>query len=342
MIKIIAYPRNGEDYTIRYYDALERLGVRVIEGDFSLRWLIANHRDANFIHLHWPSFLYGDKSQLASLSKFLGLVFLLVLARSFGIRLLWTAHNLYPHEPNSIAVLDRIARKIVVTLSYRVFAHSSTAASLVNQAFPKADRKLVVIPHGHWIGFYPDECNRPVARTRLGISDHQFVFLFLGSCRSYKNLEYLVDCFQNGQFPGSVLWIVGRFQSAEYYARVLEQIKRQPQGIQLENRFVPKEMLQYYFAACDVVVLPYLEILTSGSAMTAMTFGRPVVAPRLGHLQDTINGECGVLYDPSLPAGLRCAMNEIRYRAFDNNLIRQHARKFNWEDAATRTVQAIS
>jgi len=135
---------------------------------------------------------------------------------------------------------------------------------------------------------------------------------------------------------------VGRFQNAEYYGRVMGQIKRQPQGLQLENRFVPKEDLQYYFNACDVVVLPYLEVLTSGSVMTAMSFGRPVVAPRVGHLQDMVNKECGVLYDPLLPGGLRCAMEEIRELTFDDKVIRQHARKFNWEDAATRTVQALS
>lgn len=342
MTTIIAYPRNTEDYTICYYDALEKLGVRVIEGDFSLRWLNANRRETNFIHLHWPSFLYSDKSQLASLLKFLRLVVFLALARAFGIRLLWTAHNLYPHEPNSIAAFDRLARKIVVTLSYRVFAHSSTAASIVNQAFPKTERKLVIIPHGHWISFYPNECTRPVARSRHGICGHEFVFLFLGSCRAYKHLEYLVESFQNGPFAGSILWIVGRFQEAKYYTRVVEQIERQPEGIRLENRFIPKEELQYYFTACDVVVLPYLEVLTSGSVMTAMSFGRPVVAPRLGHLQDMINGECGVLYNTSPPGGLRCAMNEIRNRTFDATVIRQHARKFNWEDAARQTVQAIS
>jgi len=49
-----------------------------------------------------------------------------------------------------------------------------------------------------------------------------------------------------------------------------------------------------------------------------------------------------VLYDPLLPGGLRCAMEEIRELTFDDKVIRQHARKFNWEDAATRTVQALS
>jgi beta-1,4-mannosyltransferase len=342
MLTIIGLPIGPDAYTTCYYSALQSGGVRVIEGNFSGGWLLANRHGADYLHLHWPSFIYKDKSAIASLRKFVRFVLLLALTRLCGIRLLWTAHNLYPHDRNKIAVLDRLGRKILVSLSYRIFVHGSSAASTVTQEFPGVRGKLVIIPHGNWIGFYKDECTRATARARLKIPADQFVFLFVGLCKEYKNLEYLVKCFQDGPFGEAALWIVGHFQEAEYHARVKAQIERRPQGIRLEDRFVPNDELQYYLAACNVVVLAYADILTSGAAMLAISFGRPVIAPRLGHLQDVINPECGILYDPSDAGGLARAMQQAQTRNFDDAAIRQHARRFSWRDAAMRTISALA
>ncbi|MEZ4597387.1 MAG: glycosyltransferase [Chloroflexota bacterium] len=47
---------------------------------------------------------------------------------------------------------------------------------------------------------------------------------------------------------------------------------------------VPDDRMQVFLRAADVMVLPYRDVLTSGSAILAMTFGLPVVAPRIGCL----------------------------------------------------------
>lgn len=342
MLTIIGIPFGPDAYTTCYYGALQDSGARVIEGDFAGRWLLANRRGVDYLHLNWPSFIYReDRSAIVSLKKFVRFFFLLVLTRICGIRLLWTAHNLYPHDRNKIAALDRLGRKILVSLSYRVFAHGKSAALAITQEFPGVHGKLVIIPHGNWIGFYADECSRVTARARLNIPADQFVFLFLGLCKEYKNLEYLIKCFQNGPFGEAALWIVGRFQEAEYSARVKAQIEHQPQRIYLEDRFVPNDDLQYYLKACNAVVLAYTDILTSGSAMLAISFGRPVIAPRLGHLQDVINPDCGVLYNPSDNEGLSRAMQYAQDHQFDDALIQQYARNFEWRDAAIKTISAL-
>ena len=343
MLTIIGIPIGPDAYTTCYYHALENCGARVIKGDFSGRWLLANRRGVDYLHLNWPSFIYReDRSAIVGLKKFVRFVLLLVLTRLCGIRLLWTAHNLYPHDRNKIAFLDRLGRKILVSLSYRVFAHGKFSALVLTREFPALNEKLVVIPHGNWMGFYLDECSRLTARNRLRIPANQFVFLSIGLCKEYKNLEYLIKCFQYGPFGEAALWIVGRFQEAEYSARVKAQIERKPQRIRLEDRFVPNDELQYYLAACNVVVLAYADILTSGSAMLAISFGRPVIAPRVGHLQDVINPDCGVLYNPSDADGLSRAMQHVQSLRFDDAIIRKHARTFEWQDAAMKTISALT
>jgi glycosyltransferase involved in cell wall biosynthesis len=341
MPTIIGIPFGPDSYTTTYYDALQRNGVRVLKGHFAGRWLLAHRRGVDYLHLNWPSFLYAGQSAMRSLYGFARFIVLLLLTRLCGIRLLWTAHNLYPHDRNRIALLDWLARKIVVSLSSRVFVHGESAALVVKREFPGTRKKLTIIPHGNWIGFYPDGCSRMAARTRLKLSPDRYVFLTLGLCKPYKNLEYLIKCFQDGPFDDAILWIVGLFQQPEYRAAVMAQIERQPERIRYEGRHVPDDELQYYFSACDAVVLPYAEVLTSGNAMLAMSFGRPVIAPRLGHLQDVINGACGMLYDPSVPEGLSGAMQRVRQRRFDDSVIRQHVGRFQWQDAAEKTIGVL-
>jgi len=186
MLTIIGIPIGPDAYTTCYYKALQDCGARVVKGYLSGRWLLANRRGVDYLHLNWPSFFYKDKSAVASLTKFVRFIGLLALARLCGMRLLWTAHNLYPHDRNKITVLDRLGRKILVSLCYRIFAHGKTAALTVEREFPGVNGKLVIIPHGNWIGFYPDTCSRATARARLGIPADQFVFLFIGICRSIR------------------------------------------------------------------------------------------------------------------------------------------------------------
>jgi len=48
--------------------------------------------------------------------------------------------------------------------------------------------------------------------------------------------------------------------------------------------FIPDNDIQIYMNAADIIVLPYLDILNSGVAILAMSFGKPVIAPRTGSI----------------------------------------------------------
>jgi beta-1,4-mannosyltransferase len=338
---IAGIPIGPDAYTICFYDALRLAGASIVNGDLSGRWLLAQRGRVDYLHLHWPSFLYRKARPLNSVFGFGRFVLLLALARLCGLRLLWTAHNLYPHERTRPAFLDELGRALLIRMCHKVFAHGDSAAAIVAREFPAVRGKLVIIPHGNWINHYACNTDRASARARLGIPDEDLVFLSFGSCREYKNLEHLVRSFQRKVAGDASLWIVGRFQTAEYAKRVKRQIDERPQGIRLVDAFIPDEQVQHYFVACDVVVLAYAEVLTSGSAMLALGFGRPIVAPRLGHLEDVIDDPSGVLYDPAEPDGLANAMMAASKRKFEESAIVKHARRFDWRDAAARTLSAL-
>jgi beta-1,4-mannosyltransferase len=333
-ISLIAFPRRGNGYVDCFYAAVEGLGVEVREGRFSWRWLLKHVRNADYIHIHWPSYFYAAPQRRKCLRDFAKFLFLLTLARLRGARLVWTIHNIYPHDRCVIPQLDILARRLLVKLSVLFFIHCSCAEAGVLREFPALARRIVQIQHGHWIGYYPNTIECSAARSLLALRENEFVFLFLGFCRPYKNLETLINVFEH--LPGKpVLLVAGQFQDAAYEAAIRAAVHRSPGRIMLHPGFVRDEDLQIYLRACNVVVTPYTEILTSGSAILALSFGRPVIAPAIGCLKELIVEGCGFLYDSSQrPEGLRHAMQASMEAKFDETHIMAEASKLDWRGSA--------
>ena len=331
----------GDSYTACFNAALRSRGIDVLEASWSGNWLLARVRRGDVLHLHWPSFLYTvPGSWLATWGGLLRFTVLMSLMRARGARIVWTAHNLYPHDDGH-ALVHRLGRRIVVWLASCVCVHGPTAAAHVRREFRVPAAALVLLEHGHWIDFYPNTLTRELARQRLEIPSDAFVYLFVGLCKPYKNLELLVRSHA-ALADTSRLWIVGRFQADDYRARVKQAVARTGTSqVTLVDAFVPAAELQLYLNACDAVVLPYRETLTSGGAMLALTFGRPVIGPRLGSLPEVITDDCGVLYDPEAATGLVEGMREVQGRHFDPGRILGRARQFSWARSADSFVRII-
>ncbi len=91
--------------------------------------------------------------------------------------------------------------------------------------------------------------------------------------------------------------------------------------------------------AADVVVLPYRDILTSGNALLAMSFGRPVIIPRLGCVMELLDDRGAFLYDSGDPGALEAAMRH----ALDADLAAMGAHNYrlatayDWQGIAGQT-----
>ena len=58
-------------------------------------------------------------------------------------------------------------------------------------------------------------------------------------------------------------------------------------------RFIPRGEIALYFAAADVVALPYVDTSDSGVIEMAAAFGTPVVATSAGGLAEALLGSVG-------------------------------------------------
>lgn len=94
--------------------------------------------------------------------------------------------------------------------------------------------------------------------------------------------------------------------------------------------------------ASDVVVLPFVATLTSGTLILALSWGCPVIAPALGCLPETVSPAAGILDDPAVPGALASALLAIRgadLRAAASAAL-ACARRFDWDRIAALTLEA--
>lgn len=339
-MRVIAFPKKGISYNDCFYAAVEAQRVEVVEGVFSGVWLQTNVRHGDWIHLHWPSFAYnmpGTKlMQIIWFARFIGL---LLLIRAKGAGLVWTAHNLLPHDRCQIPFLDILGRHLVIRLSNIILVHGPSPAATLEKRFPSAGGKIVLIPHGHWVGYYPVTMSREDARLRLGISLDITLFLFIGLCKPYKNLHELIKTFHTSNLDAKLI-IAGKFQDPIYLKHNLSLADNDPR-IQIIEGFIPDESMQLYLKACDYVVVPYREILTSGTAMLALSFGRPLISVNIGFLRDVIADDIGILYAHEDPNGLAMALSEAMHRKFCEKVIIDHARQYSFTEAAQIFIESL-
>ncbi|HEX6740108.1 MAG TPA: glycosyltransferase [Vicinamibacteria bacterium] len=294
-------------YNSLLYSGLARLGARV--EDFSPGRLIFGRHDV--WHLHWPESILNLPQPWKALPLAFTLRLLLRVARAKGTRIVWTVHNLRSHEGLYPGVEARLWRALMAHLDGYIALTDAGRAQAVRCYPSLRERPGFVIPHGHYRAVYPDTVSGAEARAHLGLPQGGRVLLALGQVRPYKNVPHLIRTFRALAAPDAILVVAGLPVTPELAAEV-RAAAAGDRRVRVHLGFVPDGEVQVYLRAADLVVLPYRQILNSGSAILALSFARPVLVPEQGamaELQRAAGREWVRTYPGALdPAVLRDAL----------------------------------
>lgn len=309
-VRFVPYWTRENPYQRLLAEELTRLGAEV-EGEQADVLPRAFGRDRpDVLHLHWLTPLYRGPSRWRNAVKIGQLALRLLVLRLRGTRIVWTAHNLTGHETAG-AREELVFAGLVARIAHVVIAHGPFAEAILRRRLRLGpSQRIVVIPHGSYVGAYAEGIGAQEARERLGLDKDNTVFLFLGQIRRYKGLHELLEAFRDFADPQSRLVIAGR-PAGEGVLDDLEKAIAGDPRVLLHPRFVRDDEVQIYMAAADVVVLPFLDVLTSGSVVLAMSFGKPCLSRRVGCVEDSIGEAGGILCGPG-GAGLRAGLEEAR------------------------------
>lgn len=266
-----------------YVELLERhltargVGVR----PFSLVGLAARRVDV--LHVHWPEWVRWLRFPPLTAIRLAALLTALAVARIRDIKVVWTAHNLRPHEPGRSG---RWAYGAVTSNADAVIALSDTALAALHEEYPRlAGRPTAVIPHGHYRGAYPPPNEPAATRETLGLPRDAVIIGSFGRIRGYKGLPALCRALAASSRQDLRLLIGGKPDDPTTVAALREAIAGDPRII-LEPRYLDDQELVDRAAASDLIVLPFTQVLNSGSALFALSMDRPVLLPRKGSLEE--------------------------------------------------------
>lgn len=339
-LRVLAWPGidMGElnPYTRLLYKHIPSKGLRTDEFR-SWRALLGRY---DIFHIHWPEYYVAHRSTFKALVGSFGLLFLVFWCRLRGAKAIWTVHNLESHVKIRPRVEDRFWTFFTSLLDGYI-ALTQSACVTAQQRFPSL-RSIpgFVIPHGHYRSAYPKRIGRAEARSRLRIPSHAKVLLFFGTIAGYKGVPSLVSAFGQLRDLDSVLLVAGDCPSRSELTRVTEKAAKDARVL-LKIGFVPNDEVPPLFFASDLVVLPFADILNSGSAILALSFDRPILVPDKGAMpelrlsvgSDWVRTYTGDLTAPELARALRWATEPGR----PINAPLDH---LGWREVGAKTLEA--
>lgn len=257
---------------------------------------------------------------------------LLCAAMGKKIQKMFICHNVFPHERFP---MDRFLAKMTLKRGDFFIVHSKSDGEDLLTMKPEA--KVKQNPHPTYNAFKIRNIDNVQARKELGEEQDTKLLLFFGFVREYKGLKYLLKAMPQvkEKLENVKLMVVGSFADDKAdYMRLISDIQIEDCVVLIDG-YTPDNEVEKYFAACDVVVLPYESATQSGIVQIAYGFEKPVIVTNVGGLPDVVtDGKTGYVVEPKKPEALSDAIVDFyrneRGQEFQDN-VRQEAYRFSWE-----------
>ena len=268
------------------------------------------------LHLHWLNkVMSGCASWVEAKMRIEAFVGGLKTLRASGYRIIWTIHNIVPHEAADplfdAALSQEVANEVDIIHVLNKFTLEET------QPYYQIDtEKLLYCPLPAYFGVYPDHLTRNEARYSLGLGGSDFVFTLFGSIQRYKGITEFLEAIDKIKARGrclNVKVVVAGIPTDLELARELEtRFAGRDDVLIVAERIDPGDV-QLFLRAADCVACPYLWSLNSTVAMLALTFGRPILVPNRGGFRELAQNlpDAAWTYPPDNPSKMAEAIEQI-------------------------------
>jgi len=160
--------------------------------------------------------------------------------------------------------------------------------------------KVRVVPNGVDTKRFHPKLDRNKIRKKHGISEDAKVILFVGNLEAYKGCEYLLSAFSivAKEINDAYLILVGK-------GSLESRLKQIIMKFDMKNKvffagYVRDNELPYYYAACDVFVLPSISEYEGFGIvqLEAMACGKPVIATNIPGVREVDKKELATIHVP--------------------------------------------
>ncbi len=238
------------------------------------------------VHVHWTSpIAQAPESAKEARARVRRLDRAISRAKRRGAHLVWTVHNRLPHEMKHRDEEVLLYRTLAAAAD-RVHVMAPDTAAVLADVCTLPPERVTVLPHPSYEGVYDVNMTRADARASFDLVEGDYAVLFIGQIRPYKGVSSLLEAAARAT-PRSdrrIVLLIGGYASPDAVAEITASLPENVRTV-LHLEFVPDGDISRWFAAADVAVFPYLQILNSGSIHLSATFGVPAIIPDEPHLR---------------------------------------------------------
>ncbi len=258
------------------------------------------------------------------------------------IKKLFLCHNVFPHER---FVLDRFLSKLVLKQGDYFITQSGLDSADLNSVKNNPIFKQTV--HPTYNAFKIKDMSKSDARKILSITEDEKILLFFGFVREYKGLKHIINALPDivGKIKNLKLYIVGDFDGDKDKYLEMIRLNGVEDNIRIYDGYIPDEEVEKFFAASDLVVLPYESATQSGIVQIAYGFEKPVIVTNVGGLPEVVeDGKTGFVVevnnDKQLAESVVRFFEENKAEEFSANVI-SNAYKYSW-DRLVEVVESLA
>jgi len=216
--------------------------------------------DAQVVHLQWI-----DKPTAA--------LWFIRWARRRGVKVVYTPHNILPHERRWITMP---VYRLIYSLVDRIVVRDGHIGWALEELLGISRRQLAMIPGSPNLLGMPD---MPV-RQLAGLPQRQegeTRLLYFGHGSRRKGLDQLVDWMSSRDWPDHVpLVIAGEGVTDRIHRDKLDELRRHLR-LTLHEGYVPPESVSALFRSADCLLMPYIKQCKSPLLDLAAAFSLPVL-----------------------------------------------------------------
>ncbi|WP_186328353.1 glycosyltransferase family 4 protein [Paenibacillus sp. 32O-W] len=229
-------------------------------------------RDAKkIVHFHWPEKLYRRINHTEFINELDNL-------KKENVILVKTIHNLKPHEINDEKE-NRLEQVFNSMIDKFILFSNAQLNQFVNE-YPQYRHKCEIIPHpNYFTNVVKNEDNinwRCRVRAKYNIPHNTLCFLAIGRLRHYKRIDVLLDALRLIKLSNIRLVIVGNPDELAIHELIQTRAAKDTRIIYI-SKFVEEKDIQELLLACDIVTLPYEKPWSSGVAILASNYGKPIL-----------------------------------------------------------------
>ena len=264
------------------------------------------------------------------------------LARQLPVVL--TVHDVKPHYERFVSRASFIKRSL--RIPRRLIVHYEDGKRQLADHWGICPDHIDVIPHGIMPVQNPHDPTD--ARKKLNLPQDRQIILFFGGIRPNKGLDILIKALKIVKsHNGRVLLVIaggllGRF-SFESYSDMIRKADLS-EHVQSFIHFIPEEEVDYFFAASNLVVLPYLKFeAQSGVLLRAYAHKKPVVVSNVGAMGELVSSDnIGLAVEPGAVEPLaKAVINTLDdLDKFQSCYGPELESKYSWEHIAELTMRS--